>query len=299
MPSPEHDQVVEVLRAFGVKDKVDTPIEDQRASYELAGAAYPLPVGISIDELTIGKMRAEWITPENAIEGRAVLYLHGGGYVIGSISTHREFACRIANATNSKVLIVEYRLAPEHLFPAALDDAVSSFKFLLEEGYRASRLAIIGDSAGGGLTLALLLRLRELSVELPSCAICLSPWVDLTMSGDTMKSHASLDPVVSEESLKMMAQLYIGPEDSKNPLISPLYGDFSGFPPLLIQVGTAEVLLDDSRRLAKKALEQGVQVTLHEFEGLIHVFQAFAALAPESAQAVDEIGAFCALHFAE
>ncbi len=292
MPSPEHNQVVDMLIAFGVKDKIDTPLSEQRIAYEAAGALYPLPEDVEIEPINVGEMNCEWIRPKSAEKSAALLYLHGGGYVIGSIATHRELVARIVSRSKIPALIIDYRLAPENPFPAALDDSIAAYKYLLSSGNSSDKIAIAGDSAGGGLTMATLLKARDSSISLPGCAVCLSPWVDLTMSGETMDLLVDRDPVVSKESLQMMADHYTRGHDPRDPYVSAIFGELTGLPPILIQVGTAEVLLDDARRLEKTLKAAGIDVTLTEYPELIHVFQAFAANSPEAGQATEEICEF-------
>jgi monoterpene epsilon-lactone hydrolase len=190
------------------------------------------------------------------------------------------------------VLSVDYRLAPEHPHPAAVEDATAAYRFLLDTGISPGNLAIGGDSAGGGLTVACLIALRDAGLPLPAAGVCISPWVDLTQSGESMDSKADEDPMVSREALQVMANAYLGGGDPKEATASPLFADLAGLPPLLIQVGTAETLLDDATRLAERAKSQGVDVTLEAWEEMIHVWHAFAVLLPEGRQAIERIGEF-------
>jgi len=236
---------------------------------------------------------AAWmITPEVA-KDRAILYLHGGGYIQGSITSHQDLAQRISKASKIKVLLLDYRLAPEHPFPAALEDSVRAYEWLINnEVYKPKNLIIAGDSAGGGLTLATLVKLRDQGVRLPATAVCLSPWTDLALTGDSIKLKLHEDPFISPDNLMFSAGLYLGKTDPKNPYASPLYADLKGLPPLYIQVGSAEILLDDATRLAERAKEAGVEVQLDIWEDMIHVFQAFAVMAPEGKEGINKIGKF-------
>jgi epsilon-lactone hydrolase len=222
-----------------------------------------------------------------------ILYFHGGGYVAGSVETHREFLAHIARATKRRILAVDYRLAPENPFPAALEDAVTVYRWLLAD-HRMSpeNIAIGGDSAGGGLTLATLLKLKEDGDALPGAAVCLSPWTDLAMTGASITEKDSVDPFINASGMAAIAPAYIGADNAKNPLISPLYGDLSGLPPLLIHVGDRECLLDDSVRFAEKAQAAGSPVTLKVWEELFHVFHLFAGVAPEGREGIQEVAAF-------
>jgi acetyl esterase/lipase len=195
------------------------------------------------------------------------------------------------------VLLIDYRLAPEHPHPAAVEDSTRAYRWLLETGSNPKRMAIAGDSAGGGLTVATLVALRDAGVPLPAAAVCLSPWVDLEGIGESMTTKAAVDPMVQREPLLRMASMYLAGQDPRTPLAAPLYADLRGLPPLLIQVGTAETLLDDSVRLAERARAAGVQVTLEPWEDMIHVWQAFAAMLPEGQQAIERIGEFLRQHW--
>jgi acetyl esterase/lipase len=243
-----------------------------------------------------GSVPAEWIEPPDAVSGRVILYLHGGGYVTGSIVTHRAMVARIARASKARALLLDYRLAPEHPFPAAVDDATAAYRWLLAQGIAPGKIVIAGDSAGGGLTLATLAALKASKDPMPAAAVPISPWNDLEGTGDSVKTRASKDPMVQGNDLVPMAKMYYGTQDPKNPLISPLHADFRGFPPLLIQVGDAEVLLDDATRVAERAKAAGVQVELEVWDEMVHVWHVFAKLLPEGQQAIDKIGKFVIAH---
>jgi acetyl esterase/lipase len=230
----------------------------------------------------------------NSAPDRVLLYLHGGGYVMGSPRTHRELATRIACEAAARVLLLDYRLAPEHPFPAALEDATAAYRWLRGRGVDARSIAVAGDSAGGGLTLATLMALRDAGESLPACAVCLSPWTDLEGTGAAAQPGGADDPMVSMSGLRDSGRLYAG-ERTRDPLASPVYGDFTGLPPLLLQVGTRELLLDDSTRVAERARGAGVVVRLEVEEGAFHVWQATADL-PESIDALTRIGAFVREH---
>ena len=252
----------------------------------------PLPSDVATEAVRANGVPAEWVWVPTAAADRVVLYVHGGAYVIGSINTHRDLAGRISRASGARVLNVDYRLAPEHPHPAAVEDATAAYRWLVANGRAPARLAIAGDSAGGGLTIATLVALRDAGDPLPAAGVCLSPWVDLEGIGESMSSRAHLDPMVQKDHLLRMAKLYLGDLHPRTPLAAPLYADLSGLPPLLIQVGTAETLLDDATRIAERAKKAGVDVTLDVWEDMIHVFQAFAAMLPEGQQAVEQIGEY-------
>jgi acetyl esterase/lipase len=220
-----------------------------------------------------------------------ILYLHGGAYALGSINVHRELLARLARATHMRVLAVDYRLAPEHPYPAALEDTAAAYRWALDAGCAPSRIVVAGDSAGGGLALATLAALRDAGAPLPAGTVCLSPWLDLALTGASIRTKASVDPVLSREALERYAGLYAGEHARTHPLISPLYADLRGLPPLLIQVGTDEILLDDAVRGAEKARAAGVRATLDVVEGMFHVFQMVGVL-PETRRALERIAAF-------
>ncbi|HET6472034.1 MAG TPA: alpha/beta hydrolase [Pseudomonadales bacterium] len=289
MPSQEMQQVIALLE--GQPNTLGTvTIEEQRAGMEAQLGSQPLPDGVTVDEIRIGAMTADWVTLPNSANGRVVLYLHGGGYVMGSKRTHRELASRIARDAAARVLVLEYRLAPEHPFPAAIDDATEAYRWLRKQGIAASSLAIAGDSAGGGLTLATLLKLRDAGDALPACAVLLSPWTDLEGTGASAQPGGADDPMIPLAALRDMGKLY-AQQSTASALASPVHANFKGLPPLLIQVGTRELLLDDSMRVADKARAAGVPVRLEVEDGAFHVWQAMPGL-PEAVAAVKRIGAF-------
>ncbi len=263
-----------------------------RAGMESMTGLMPLAPDVTHEPTVVGGVRAEWVAAPDAHEDRVVLYLHGGAYVMGSINTHRDLAGRISRASGARVLNVDYRLAPEHPHPAAVEDSTAVYRWLIGEGYDAADLAVAGDSAGGGLTVATLVALRDQKQPLPAAGVCLSPWVDLEGVGESMTTKADVDPMVQREHLVMMAKHYLADHPPRTPLAAPLYADLSGLPPLYVQVGTAETLLDDSVRLAERARKAGVDVTLEQWDDMIHVFQAFAPMLPEGQQAIDRIGEY-------
>lgn len=265
-------------------------IAEQRARQGKASRFVPPAHGCKRQSVVIDGVAGEWFLPVAPGAG-VILYLHGGAYVLGSVASHREFLVRLANATRAKVLAIEYRLAPEHPFPAALDDAVSAYRWLLTQGLSPADLLLAGDSAGGGLALAALLALRDEGAPLPAGAICLSPWVDLALTGASVREKAHLDPILTAPSLEKCARLYAAGHALTAPLISPLYAALDGLPPLLILAGTDEILADDASRIAANARLAGVAVTLEVWEGLFHVFPITPFL-PESREALARIAAF-------
>lgn len=293
MPSDQHNALVEALRQappFGEGDQID--VAAARTQMEAMTANPQLFDGTELEATTAAGVPAEWVTVPESDPTKVVLYLHGGGYVIGSIATHRGLVSRIAAAAGTRALSVGYRLAPETPFPGAVEDATSVYSYLLDQGIAAENIAIGGDSAGGGLTFATLVSLKEQGQPLPGAAFALSPWVDLEGLGESMQTKADADPMVQKDGLVEMGKLYLADADPKTPLASPLYAELTGLPPILIQVGTAETLLDDSIRIADRLRDAGGTVELQQFEDLVHVFQAFAPIVPESLEAIEKIGAF-------
>jgi epsilon-lactone hydrolase len=288
MASPQLQQAIDAIQNL-TKAQPSTP-QEMRALFEQM--AVPAEADIKSEPVTAGGVGAEWISAPGANSDRAVLYLHGGGYVVGSIKTHRDLMGRVSRAAGARVLGLDYRLAPEHPFPAAVDDSVAAYRWMLQQGLKPSRIAVAGDSAGGGLVVATLVAIRDAKLPLPGAGVCLSPWVDLEGIGESIKTRQHADPVVARDGLVQMAAAYLGGKDARTPLAAPLYADLTGLPPLLIQVGDAEILLDDSNRLAQRALAAGVQVKLEVWPEMIHVFQLFASFLPEGQQAVQGIGQY-------
>ena len=292
MTSQQLQIVIQMLRSAPTPET----IEERRAAMETLAQLAPIPEDVQCQPVDAGGVPAEWIAAPNADAERVILYLHGGGYSMGSIKTHRELVSRLSRAAAARALAIDYRLAPENPFPAAVEDATAAYRWLLSYGADPARTVIAGDSAGGGLTVATLVALRDAGDPLPAAAVCLSPWVDMEGIGDSMTTKADLDPMVSREELLEGAKMYLGDADPRTPLAAPLYADLSGLPPLLIHVGTAETLLDDSTRLADRAKTAGVDVTLDVWDDMIHVWQAFAIMLPEGQQAIDRIGEFIQEH---
>ena len=265
---------------------------EMRASMEALAAAAPLPEDVALEEVDAGGVPAEWTTAAGARVDRALIYFHGGGYCMGSIASHRGLTANLSRSAGLRVLNVGYRLAPEHPYPAALEDAVAAYRFALDQGLAGAHIALAGDSAGGGLALAALIAIRDQGLPLPGAAAGLSPWTDLAATGDSIQTKAQLDPFVEQESLGKMAAAYLGGANPKQPLASPLYADFQGLPPLLLQVGSAEILMDDAVRVVDRARAAGVDAECRVWEEMIHVWHAFAPILPEAQQAVEEIADF-------
>lgn len=266
-------------------------IAELRAGMELACGMFPVAPDVAWEAASLAGARAEWVRT-SAGEDRMILYVHGGGFVMGSAATHRELVSRLARAARAAALVVEYRLAPEHPFPAALEDCYGVYRSLLAAGSDSRSVAMIGDSAGAALVLATLVSLRDSGEPMPAAAILLSPWVDLANRGESITERALLDPLLRRPLLETFAESYLPRGDRSAPLVSPLYANLSGLPPLLIQVGTAEVLYDDSVRLAGIAHHAGVDATLEAWPEMIHFWQFFSAILPEGREAIARIGRF-------
>ena len=296
MASPQLQMAKDAYKAV-MESGAKTP-QELRVVFEKMGDATPIPPDIKREKVNAGGIDGEWISAPNASADRAVLYVHGGGYVIGSVNTHRDLMGRISRASGARVLGINYRLAPEHPFPAAVDDAVGAYRWMLAQGLKPNRIAVAGDSAGGGLTVATLVAIRDAKLPVPGAGVCLSPWCDMEGIGESMKTRAAADPVVQREGLLGMAAAYLGGQNPRSPLAAPIYADLKGLPPLLIQVGDAETLLDDSTRLNDRAKAAGVKTKLEVWPEMIHVWQLFASFLPEGQQAVDGIGSFLKEHTA-
>jgi epsilon-lactone hydrolase len=271
-------------------------LAELRAEYDEISDGDPHRSKINCQVVDAGRMNAEWISTPASDKDRAILYLHGGCYGMGSVQTHRDLMSRIAVEASMRVLGLNYRLAPAHGFPAAVEDAAAAYRWLLGSGLQPGRIAIAGDSAGAGLALAATIMVRDEGLPVPGAILCISPWVDLALSGDSLESKAAEDPIVSREMLLGWAKLYLGAHDPYTPLASPLYAELRGIPPKLIQVGSAEVLLDDSRRLAQRASAMGVDTTLEIWPEMIHVWHSFASILREARQAIEAIGSFVRQH---
>ena len=279
-----------LLRERGKPENPTVP--EMRERIAEVGERFPAPDEADVTPVTVAGRYAEWIAAPGCLPDRAVLYLHGGGYVIGSCDSHRNLAYNLAAASKAKVLLLDYRLAPEHPFPAAVHDAVAAYCWLLDEGFAPGRLAIGGDSAGGGLTVAALVALRYRGQPMPAAGLCLSPWVDMEGVGASMAAKEAEDPTLNHDMLLWFSERYLAGADARAPLAAPIYADLAGLPPLLVQVGTAEVLLDDSLRLAERARAAGVDVSLDVAHDMMHVWQLFAPVLDEAGEAIARAGAF-------
>ncbi len=286
MSADELKSVNDLLRSLKAAERPGSWAE-QRARMEASLSAFPLAEGVALQPFRINGIDAEWQARRNVRDDAVLLYLHGGGYVVGSIATHRPFTTEIAAGFNGRVLSLGYRLAPEHPCPAAIDDALEAYRWLVEDqGIPASNIVIAGDSAGGGLTIATLIAIRDAGLAMPAGGWAMSPWTDLTQTSASMTSKAADDLIITDVVLNEYAAVYAPGGDVKDPRATVLNASLKGLPPLLIQVGTAERLLDDSVALAGKASTDDVAVTLETWPGMPHVFHIFAAMLGEARAAI-------------
>ncbi|HEY6034703.1 MAG TPA: alpha/beta hydrolase [Kofleriaceae bacterium] len=266
-----------------------------RATFAAGGEQFPIPADVAVTPTKLANVPAAWLDPPEAKRDRVVLFLHGGGYQIGSLASHGELAARIGREARARVLFLDYPLAPEHPFPAAIDAALATWRALSAD-HPAATIALAGDSAGGGLALALMEALRDAKEPLPAAAALMSPHVDLTLSGASFTERADRDPIFAAPMIQKLVGDYLAGADPRTPRASPLFGSLAGLPPLLIQVGSEELLYSDAERLATAATAAGVEVTYDVAEGLFHVYQAVAT-APEAQQATAQVGAFLRSHW--
>lgn len=283
-------KLTEILRAR-VREK-PYRAGPMRAEMELLGDRFTPPEDAVVQRTFTGGINAEWVSAPNVDEERAILYFHGGGYVLGSPHSHRNLAYHLSNYASAPVLLLDYRMGPENPFPAAVHDAVTAWRALLAQGYLPKKLGIAGDSAGGGLAVAAQVQIRSEGLPLPAASVCISPWTDMEGTGETVKSKAEEDPMVKEDVLLWMAKQYLGDANPKAPLASPIYADLTGLPPMLIQVGGAEILLDDANRLAARAEANGVDVTLKVWANMVHVWHLFQPILSEGDDGLAEAGAW-------
>jgi acetyl esterase/lipase len=267
-------------------------IEISRSSLDNIAEFQVIPDDINFKRVDSGGVPAEWVWSSNVNEDYVIIYLHGGGYTSGTIENSREFAARLSKLVNVRVLLPGYRLAPENPFPAALEDSVSAYEWLLLSGIKSKNICIVGVSSGGGLAITTLIKLRDRGIHLPSSAVLISPWTDLTNSGESIRINAKKDPMLYPEELEFYKNNYLGDHDPHDPLVSPLFADLKNLPPLFIQVGSYEILLDDSIRLAEKAKKAGVKVTLDIWDDMVHTFVTLDPNIPETIQAAVRIKKF-------
>jgi len=272
--------------------------QEQRQLLRAALSAQPLPGDLTVTAGTLGDVPTAEITIDGIEPRHVVLYFHGGVYVIGDAFLAADLASQVGRRTQAKVISVDYRLAPEHPYPAAVDDALAAYEALLQSGVDASNIVFAGESAGGGLAVATLINARDHGLPLPAAAFVMSPMTDLTLAGKTMETRRDADPLFTRELLQKRVNDYTAGQDAALPLMSPIFADLAGLPPLIIQAGTNELLLDDAVRLAGQAAAANVEVTLEITPGVPHVFQAYSAILDEAAAALDRAGQFLSAHLA-
>jgi epsilon-lactone hydrolase len=265
-------------------------VQERRAA--TASVAAAPPAGTTVTPADADGVPAEWVVAAGTGPDRVLLYLHGGGYQLGSPATLRNMVALLSAAAQARVLSVDFRLAPEHPFPAALEDAMTAYRWLVAAGTDPAAIAIAGDSSGGGLALGLLVALRDAGDPLPGATAVISPWTDLALTGESLRTRAAVEVMLKPEGMPETASLYLAGADPRHPYASPLYADLTGLPPILIHVGDAEVILDDSTRFAARARAAGVEVTLEVWDEMPHVWHAFAGVLPEADQAIAGIGAW-------
>jgi len=286
--SSELQKVLELLA--GQAETKTLPIAERRRIDDETAENFPLPDDMIVEAVETGKIKGEWVKFPVMDQDAALLYMHGGGYVFCSPRSHRHLAAALSKAARVPVLSLDYRLAPEHVFPAALEDSVNAFRWLMEQGIAPDRIVVAGDSAGGGLALAMMLSLRDQGSRLPAAGVCLSPWVDLTMAGSSYTAND--EALATRDRLNGYAELYLKGTSAKHPLASPVFADLQGLPTLLIQVGSAEPFFDDSVSLEAAAKASGVEVELEVWKDMIHVWHYFHPLLSEGRQAIARIGEF-------
>jgi monoterpene epsilon-lactone hydrolase len=290
--------VMRVQRFFAMS-ATELDVAKDRADSESFVKIFKALGNVDITPANADGVPAAWIIPTVLVTERVILYAHGGSYNAGSISSHIPLTSNIALATKSRLLAIDYRIAPEHVFPAAVDDALAAYRWLLSQNIDPKRIVVAGDSAGGGLVLALLLALRDKAMPLPAAAVCLSAWTDLTCSGESWTKNAKADFMLKLIPTLQSAEIYLGDVDPRTPLASPLFGDLRSLPPILMQVGSNEIILSDSTRFAEKAKSAGVDVTLEVWKDMQHEWQYAASWLPEGRQALAKIGEFVSQHCLE
>lgn len=295
-----NEQLMEIRAELAKRPPTRGTFAERRARWEpLYTKICPAIAGTATEAVTVHGLRAEWLTTPAVAAGddAVILYIHGGGFTAGTVVAYRGLASRYSAASQARVLSFDYRLAPEEPFPAALDDAASIYRWLVTTNNTPPhRIGLVGDSAGGNLVLATMLRLRDAGEPLPAAAVCVSPVFDLALTGASVQSRALRDPMILPESLRLCAAAYLGGSDPRNPLASPLYADLRGLPPMLIEMGSEEMLRDDSVRVAEEAAHAGVEVILEEWPDMIHVWHLFADRLEDARKAIAGVGAFLRKH---
>jgi monoterpene epsilon-lactone hydrolase len=283
---------IDAIRAQLAASPRSTDMAGRRARLNALGSHYRIPADVQVEAVRANGVAAEWTTTTAADASRVVMFLHGGGYVSGSLDSHRHMVAQLGREAHARTLSLDYRLAPEYPFPAALEDTLAGYRFLVAQGIAPEGIALCGESAGGGLAVAAMVSLRDAGEPLPACAWLSSPWTDLAQSGETMMTKDEVDPLIHKPYLDELAAAYMHGADVRNPLVSPIYADLHGLPPLLIYVGSAETLLDDSVRIAAVAGAAGVRVTLDIWPDMIHAFSLFYPQVAVARLALAQVGGF-------
>ncbi|HEX5325250.1 MAG TPA: alpha/beta hydrolase [Acetobacteraceae bacterium] len=286
------DAEIDAIRAILAARPRPAELGERRQRLDSLGAQYKLPADVRVEAVNANGVAAEWTTTPGADPSCVILFLHGGGYISGSIDSHRHMIAQAGREARARTLALGYRLAPEHPFPAALDDAIAGYRFLLTLGIEPRRIALAGESAGGGLAIATLVSLRDAGTALPACTWCSSPWVELEITGESATEKAAVDPLIQKPYLVQIASMYLNGADPSTPLASPLHADLRGLPPMLIQVGAAETLLDDAVRLARAAGAANVRTTLEVWPDMIHAWHLFYQQVAAGRRALAVVGAF-------
>ena len=284
------DRVIEMIKTRAQSTRRTT--DEDRASYETMLASMPMADDIETERVGAGGVPAEWIRAPGVQADRVMLYFHGGGYVVGSMRTHRTMLSHISRASGFSVLGLDYRLAPESPFPAPVEDALTAYRWLLGQGIEPGKIVLGGDSAGGGLVVSALVAIRYAGDPMPAAGVCISPWVDMEATGESFTTNAQVDPSVSKERIINIAKVYLAGKNPRAPLASPLHADLHELPPLLSIVGSIETLLDDARAITDRAQAAGVEAVLEVWDDMPHVWTHFAPILPEGQQAIDRIGDF-------
>jgi epsilon-lactone hydrolase len=286
------DPEIAALRAVIAARPRASEIAQMRLDSDERGRNFGLAADVTVQKVDANGVPAEWTATPDADASSAILYLHGGGYVLCSLDSHRHLAAEVGRASGTRTLAIDYRLAPEHPFPAPVEDTLAAYRYLLDGGIKAERIAMAGDSAGGGLVVAAMLAIREAGLALPACGWCISPWVDMEARGTSFMDRAEADPTVQKATIQMMAEWYLGGANPRHPHASPLHADLRGLPPLLIQVGAAETLLDDSVALARKAGASDVMVDLQIWPEMIHIWHLYFPMLSAGRRAIAAGGSF-------
>lgn len=288
------DPEIKAIRELMASRPRATEISQMRADSDARGAELAKKANrqVKAEKVSANGVDAEWLTTPDVSADKAILYLHGGGYVIGSIESHRHFAAEAGRQAGARTLIINYRMAPEHPFPAAVDDTVAAYRYLLDSGIAAKNICIAGDSAGGGLVVGALLAIKDAKLPLPGCGWCISPWVDMEALGKSFTDRAETDPQVQKATIEFMAKTYLNGADPRHPYAAPIYGDLRGLPPLMIQVGSIETLLDDSLQLARKCALDDVPATLEVWPEMVHIWHIWFPMLKAGQRALESGGAF-------